>query len=105
MLKQLFDHILCVLRRKEMLFRLFDSTVEVCNGDVVPPTHIDFFYIGIVEIMRQYRILRHFRIQSFCKRLFGIAVHRKPGVIEVLRDIRFEFRHLGAVNECRRILS
>ena len=88
-----------------MLFGLFDPTVEVRNGDVVPPIDIDFFYVGIVEIVRQYRILRHFRIQSFGKRLFGIAVHRKPGVIEVLRDIRFEFRHLGAVNECRRILS
>ena len=88
-----------------MLFCFFNPTVEVRNGDVVPPIDIDFFYVGIVEIVRQYRILRHFRIQSFCKRLFGIAVHRKTGVIEVLRDIRFEFRHLGAVNECRRILS
>ena len=88
-----------------MLFGLFDPTVEVCNGDVVPPIDIDFFYVGIVKIVRQYRILRHFRIQSFGKRLFGIAVHRKSGVIEVLRDIRFEFRHLGAVNERRRILS
>lgn len=105
MLKQLFDHILCVLRGKEMLFRLFNPTVEVCNGDVVPTIDIDFFYVGIVEIVRQYRILHHFRIQSFGKRLFGIAVYRKTGIIEVLRDIRFEFRHLGAVNECRRILS
>ena len=105
MLKQFFDHILCVLRRKEMLFGLFNPTVEVRNGDVVPPIDIDLLHIGIVEIVRQYRILRHFRIQSICKRLFGIAVHRQPGVIEVLRDIRFEFRHLGAVNECRRILS
>jgi len=88
-----------------MLFGLFDPTVEVCNGDVVPSVDVDLLHIRIVEIARQYRILRHFRIQSFCKRLFGIAVHRKPGVIEVLRDIRFEFRHLGAVNECRRILS
>ena len=88
-----------------MLFGLFNPTVEVCNGDVVPPIDIDFFYVGVIEIVRQYRILRHFRIQSFGKRLFGIAVHRKPGVIEVLRDICFEFRHLGAVNECRRILS
>ena len=105
MLKQLFDHILRVLRRKEMLFGLFDPTVEVCNGDVVPTAHVDLLHIRIVEIVRQYRILRHFRIQSFGKRLFGIAVHRKPGIIEVLRDIRFEFRHLGAVNECRGILS
>ena len=88
-----------------MLFGLFNPTVEVRNGDVVPPIDIDFFYVGIIEIVRQYRILRHFRIQSICKRLFGIAVHRKTGVIEVLRNIRFEFRHLGAVNECRRILS
>ena len=88
-----------------MFFGLFNPTVEMCNGDVVPTVDIDFFYIGIVEIVRQYRILRHFRIQSFGKSLFGIAVYRKPGVIEVLRDIRFEFRYLGAVNECRRILS
>ena len=47
MLKQLFDHILCVLRRKEMLFGLFNPTVEVRNGDVVPPIDIDFFYVGI----------------------------------------------------------
>ena len=84
MLKQLFDHILCVLRRKEMLFGLFNPTVEVCNGDVVPAIDVDLLYIGIVEIARQYRIFRHFRIQSICKRLFGIAVHRKPGVINLV---------------------
>ena len=92
-----------MLRRIEMLCRLFDTAVCIGDSNIIPAVDVDLLNFWLTEILSQDRILCHFAIKFVGKFAERIAINHISRIVHILFNILFQLVTLISVGKCCRI--